>query len=498
MRPGVEHRGGTIRPARTACSATARGDQRAIGALVDAATRAGSYRSVKLRSGPRPWQRVVQDRSSAAARACGSSGGTMMPRPSPSVAGKPSTSVPITGTPCASPMIAVCENDSSRDGIASTVAPAMYAPGSRHPAEEAHPRREAELADLVLEDRAQVPVAEDQRRGRSAQQPERREQDVGTLVGVQAAGEDDAGTGQAGAWPVVGSHDRGDALAYPLERQAVREHRGAGARPVGEEDVDAIEPVAHLARPGRSGHRYWLCSLATSGVPAATARAAAHQAPNMCAWTRSAAASRGASQAAKRGSGSIAGSRRRPRPRLHAVPTRELEPVRARPAAEQRRGDPAAAQLGHHAQHRQLRATRFQLGDDSRDEHDPSSIAAGGRPRVKELAWRADGCPLDHEPAQPYATREPTSALGDARARSRRSWPMPARRGRRLVRDRTRVATRRAVCTGRQDADRCRRHRRRRSGRAAPSRVPQRPVQVSPAPTFTSEGDQHPRAMRLR
>jgi hypothetical protein len=54
---------------------------------------------------------------------------------------------------------------------------------------------------------------------------------------------------------------------------------------------------------GRPGQRYWLCSLATSGMPAGAARAAAHQAPNMCAWTRSAAASLGPSHAAKRGSG---------------------------------------------------------------------------------------------------------------------------------------------------------------------------------------------------
>ena len=42
-----------------------------------------------------------------------------------------------------------------------------------------------------------------------------------------------------------------------------------------------------------------LCSDATSGTPSGMAAAAAHQAPNMCAWTRSAPARRGRSHSAK-------------------------------------------------------------------------------------------------------------------------------------------------------------------------------------------------------
>ena len=76
-----------------------------------------------------------------------------MPRPPPSVAGKPSTSVPITGTPSASPMIAVCEKASSRDGIVSTVAPAMYGRGS--PTQPGRLTREAAFAYPALQGTAQ-------------------------------------------------------------------------------------------------------------------------------------------------------------------------------------------------------------------------------------------------------------------------------------------------------------------------------------------------------
>jgi hypothetical protein len=37
-----------------------------------------------------------------------------------------------------------------------------------------------------------------------------------------------------------------------------------------------------------------------------------------------------------------------------------------------------AAQLAHHARHRQLRAARLELGDDSRDEHNPTTISRPG------------------------------------------------------------------------------------------------------------------------
>ena len=49
-----------------------------------------------------------------------------------------------------------------------------------------------------------------------------------------------------------------------------------------------------------------------------------------------------------------------------------------RPAAVQGRSDPVAGQL---AQHRELRAARLELGDDSRDEHDRATVnrRAGGR-----------------------------------------------------------------------------------------------------------------------
>lgn len=47
-----------------------------------------------------------------------------------------------------------------------------------------------------------------------------------------------------------------------------------------------------------------------------------------------------------------------------------------------------ATQLAHHAQHRQLRAARLELGDDSRDEHNPQPFAGGRRSRVNELGPR--------------------------------------------------------------------------------------------------------------
>jgi hypothetical protein len=85
------------------------------------------------------------------------------------------------------------------------------------------------------------------------QQPEGFDQDVGALVGMQAAGEDDAGAGQAGYWTGLGSRNRRDALTNPLEREAVRDHRVAGTRPVGEEDIDTIKRLAHLGALRPSG-----------------------------------------------------------------------------------------------------------------------------------------------------------------------------------------------------------------------------------------------------
>jgi hypothetical protein len=83
----------------------------------------------------------------------------------------------------------------------------------------------------------------------------------------------------------------------------VRDHRGAGAGPVGEEDVDATERLAHLGAPRPAGPEVLVVLAGESGTPAGAARAAAQQAPNMCAWTRSAAAGLGSGHAAKHGSG---------------------------------------------------------------------------------------------------------------------------------------------------------------------------------------------------
>jgi hypothetical protein len=123
----------------------------------------------------------------------------------------------------------------------------------------------------------------------------------------------------------------------------------------------------------RPGQRYWLCSLATRGVPARAARAAAHHAPNMCAWTRSAAASLGPSHAAKRGFATHCGFSPSPRSRSPRGAGARAGCRPGSPSRSAARADPVAAQLDHHAQHRKLRAARLELGDDSRDEHDPTT-----------------------------------------------------------------------------------------------------------------------------
>jgi hypothetical protein len=255
----------------------------------------------------------------------------------------------------------------------------MYGPGS--PTQPGRLTREAELADPALQGTAQAPLAEDQRRGQIAQQPEGLDEDVGALVGIQAAGEDDAGNGQAGRWTGLGSHDGRDALAHPLERKAVRDHRGARAGPVGEEDVDATERLAHLGAPRPTGPEVL---VVLAGDKRVARRSGARGRPP------------GTEDVGVDDVGGEPGTKPRGEARLRdplgvpaiprsgSAPCRraELNPGRGRPAALQRRGDAMAAQLAHHAQHRELRAARLELGNDPRDQHD----------RTTNSRRRAVGC----------------------------------------------------------------------------------------------------------
>ena len=113
-----------------------------------------------------------------------------------------------------------------------------------------------------------------------------------------------------------------------------------------------------------------------------------------------------------------------------------------RPAAVQGRSDPVAGQL---AQHRELRAARLELGDDSRDEHDRATVnrRAGGRvlragsaeptkradrvrivPRVRGTLIEAAPAAAPTAPHSPSPTR--SSSPSGACCRPARSSSTPA------------------------------------------------------------------------
>ena len=151
-----------------------------------------------------------------------------------------------------------------------------------------------------------------------------------------------------------------------------------------------------------SGQVMQLCSLATSGTSSGAASAAAHHAPNMCAWTRSASARRGASHSAKASDGYHC----RPAPWVKASTANPCSRAMARP----RGAGVARAEVGTHAVSAQpgaqaQRAARFHDPDDADDEHGRYVLA----PAIAMLPVRR-------------AKRRPVSAA--QRARTRRS---PAR-----------------------------------------------------------------------
>lgn len=169
----------------------------------------------------------------------------------------------------------------------------------------------------------------------------------------------------------------------------MRDHRRAGAGAVREEDIDATERLAHLGAPRPVGPEV-LVVLADDQRDARGSGA------------------RGRPPGAEHvGVDEVGGGEPGIKPRgearlrnplqvpalapdlgLRAVPPRELDAGRGRPAAVKDGGDPMAAQLAHHAQHRQLRAARLELGDHSRDEHNPEPLAGGRRSFVNELGPR--------------------------------------------------------------------------------------------------------------
>ena len=87
----------------------------------------------------------------------------------------------------------------------------------------------------------------------------------------------------------------------PIAARAASQAKRLGSRrwPVPEERVDAAQRPGHFPFARVGGEQISLCSLATRGMSSATASPAAHQAPNMWAWTRCAPTRRGRSQVAK-------------------------------------------------------------------------------------------------------------------------------------------------------------------------------------------------------
>ena len=168
----------------------------------------------------------------------------------------------------------------------------------------------------------------------------------------------------------------------------MRDHRGAGAGPVGKEDVDAAERLAHLGGPRPAGPEVLV--VLAGDQRNARGRGARGRPPG----------------AEHVGVNEVGGGEPRIKPRgearlrnplqvpalppdlgLRATPAREFDAGRGRPAAVKDRGDPMAAQLAHHPQHRQLRAARLELGDHARDQHNPEPLAVRCR-RVRTTIRR--------------------------------------------------------------------------------------------------------------
>jgi hypothetical protein len=112
-----------------------------------------------------------------------------------------------------------------------------------------------------------------------------------------------------------------------------------------------------------------------------------------------------------------------------------------------------AAQLAHHAQHRQPRAARLELGDDSRDEHDPATTSrrlavtcerAGSAAAATAAARPRDRAARTASGPQVLQTRLPHRSYSDpCRASSRRCPPVAATYERRhchITRVRNRLA----------------------------------------------------------
>ena len=141
-------------------------------------------------------------------------------------------------------------------------------------------------------------VAEKERCGRIRKDGQRLEQDVGALLGMQAPGEGHPGAGQPGQRSRIEALDNRAALEQPPGRDAERLGEGARCGAVGEEGRERPAAARAAVRVSvRPGHGVVLGR--DERHPSGMAAAAAHQAPNMCAWTRSAPARRGRSHSAK-------------------------------------------------------------------------------------------------------------------------------------------------------------------------------------------------------